>query len=82
MIQQADRRLLADCAVWALLVVVLTPILQFFLRVDKAHEPMGIQTFRSEAAVERLDECIVGGPAWPREVQGNATLVGPQIQVA
>ena len=56
MVQQHNRRLLADRPMWAFFVVVLAPILQFFLGVCKAHEPMSIQTFRSEAAVKCLDE--------------------------
>ena len=32
--------------------------LQFFLSICEAHELMSIQTFRSEAAVERIDERI------------------------
>ena len=76
-IQQANRRLLADRAVRALLVVVLAPILQFFLRVRKAQEPVSVQTFRPEATVERFDKRIVGRLAWPREVERHAALVGP-----
>lgn len=62
-IQQHNRRLVADRPVRALLVVVLAPILQFFLGVCKAQEPMSVQTFRSKAAVECLDERVVGGLA-------------------
>jgi len=43
---------------------------------------MSVQTFRSEAAIERFDEGVIGGLAWPREVERNATLIGPQIEVA
>jgi hypothetical protein len=36
----------------AILIVVSAPILQLFLRVGKRQEPVGVQTFRPEAAVE------------------------------
>src|SRR5262249_48989955 len=68
LIQQHNRRLSADRPMWAFFVVVLAPILQFFLGVCKAHEPMSIQTFRSEPAVECFDEGIVGGLAWSGKV--------------
>jgi hypothetical protein len=44
--------LFADCAVRSLLVVVSTPSLAFSPRIVEAHEPMRIQAFRSEFAVE------------------------------
>ena len=48
----------------AFFIVVLAPILQFFPSVRKAHEPMRAQTFRPKAAVERLNEGVIGGLAW------------------
>jgi hypothetical protein len=41
-------------------IVVLAPILQLFLRVGKAQEPVSIEAFRAQAAVKRFDERIVG----------------------
>ena len=82
MIQQHNRRLVADRAVRALFVVVLTPILQFFLGVSKAQEPVSVQTFCPEAAIERFDEGVVGRLARPGEVERDAALIGPEIQVA
>jgi hypothetical protein len=64
------------------LVVVITPILQLFLGVGKAQEPVSVQTFRSQATVECFDEGVVGGLAWPREVERDATLISPQIEIA
>ena len=46
-IQQRNRRLLADRPVGAFFIVVLAPILYFFLGVRKGQEPMGVQTLRS-----------------------------------
>jgi hypothetical protein len=42
----------ADRAVRSLLVVVSTPSLAFSSRIIEAHEPMRVQTLRSEFAVE------------------------------
>jgi hypothetical protein len=41
----------------------------------------GIQAFGSELAVERLDEAVVGRFAWPREVERDATPIGPEVEV-
>lgn len=57
---QQDRDLLADAAVGSFLVVVSAPILHLRASVVKAHEPMRIQAFAAELAVERLDERVVG----------------------
>jgi hypothetical protein len=69
--------MLADRPVRALLVIVLTPILQFFPSVCKAQEPVGVQAFDSEAAIEGLDKCVVGWLARSREVECYTALVGP-----
>jgi hypothetical protein len=50
--------------------------------VVKVHEPVGVQTFRSELAVEALDEAVIGWLAWSREVQGNVIGISPQIEIA
>jgi hypothetical protein len=41
-----------------------------------------VQTLRPETSVEGFDEGIVGGFARPGEVQRDASLIGPQIQIA
>jgi len=43
---------------------------------------MGVQTFCPEAAIERFDEGVVGRLAWPGEVEHDASLIRPQVQVA
>jgi len=63
----------------AFLIVVLTSILQLFPGVCKAQEPVGVETLGSEATIERFDIRIVGWLSRPREVEGDAALVGPQI---
>lgn len=42
---QGDRDVVSDRAVGSDLVVVPTPILQFFAGVGKAHEPVLVQAF-------------------------------------
>ena len=44
-----------------MLVVVSEPSLHLFAGVGKGEEPVGVQAFRPEPSVERLDERIVGG---------------------
>src|SRR6516164_10056626 len=77
-LDQLDRGFVADRAVRSLLVVVSTPSLAFSSRIVEAHEPMRVQTFRSEFAVERLDEGaqVSFGRVWP--IAGpRAALPGP-----
>src|SRR5262249_49602842 len=50
--------------------VVPTPSLAFSPRIVEAHEPMCVQTFRSEFAIERFDESIVSR----RAGSGGATI--------
>jgi hypothetical protein len=40
----------------SILVVVSAPTLQLRARIVKAHEPMRVQAFPAQLAVERLDE--------------------------
>jgi len=45
---------------WAFLIVVSKPILHLRARIFKGEEPVGVQTFRSEAAIERFDIRVIG----------------------
>lgn len=67
---------------WPLLVIVSAPSLQLFRRIRKAQEPVSVQTFRPQPGIERFDEGVVGGLARPREVERDAALVSPKVQVA
>jgi hypothetical protein len=53
-VEQRYRDFLTDRAMRSNLVVVLAPILHLFPGVFKAHEPMRVQAFGSEAVVSRL----------------------------
>src|ERR1700722_13834812 len=74
------RRSVADGTVWPYLVVVSTPSLAFSACVVEAHEPVGIQAFGAELAVERFDKGVVGRFAWPAKVERDAFHVRPEIQ--
>ena len=50
-------------------VVVLTPFLHLRPGVVKRQEPVCVEAFASELAIERLDERVVGWLAGPGEVQ-------------
>jgi hypothetical protein len=45
----------------ALFIVVSAPILQLRPGVVKCHEPVSVQAFDAEAAIEGFDERVVGG---------------------
>jgi hypothetical protein len=62
--------------------VVSTPILYFLPGVVKAQEPVRVQTFASELAIEGFDEAVVGRLARPREVQHDTLLVSPDTEIA
>ena len=64
------------------LVVVLTPIFYFSPGIVKAHEPVGVEAFGAELAVEGFDEGIVGRLAGAGEVEDDALVIGPQIEIA
>ena len=66
----------------SVLVVVPAPILQLFPGIFKAHEPVSVQTFRPQLAVERFDKRIVRGFSWATEIECDAVGVGPKIQIA
>ena len=54
-----------------ILVVVSAPSLQLFLRVRKGQEPMSVQTFRSEAAVEGFDVRVI---RWLARSTGSSVI--------
>ena len=60
-----ERDVVSDRTVGSDPVVVSTPILRFFPGVRKAPEPVCIEAFRPEIAVEHPDEPDVGGLARP-----------------
>jgi hypothetical protein len=63
-------------------VVVFTPSLQLFGSIRKRQEPVLVQALGAEAAIEGFDEGVIGGLAWPGEVEHDAALIGPEVHVA
>lgn len=82
MAHQGIRRLAANGAVWPDLVVVSTPSLQFLPRIAKAHEPVRVQAFRPEAAVDALDIGVVRPLPRPGEVHRHIMRIGAEIEGA
>jgi hypothetical protein len=50
---------------WPEIVEALPPIFDLGMGVFEGQEPMHVQTFTSETAVERFDERLVSRLAWP-----------------
>lgn len=67
---------------WPDFVVVSTPIIHFLRCVVKAQEPVGVQAFAFELAVEGFDEAVIRWLAWPRKIQLGALLVRPDVEIA
>ena len=42
---------------------------------------MRVQAFRPKLAIERFDEGVVGGLARTGEIQSDAAVVGPQVEI-
>ena len=74
---QHDRGDVPDRAVRSLFVVMSTPAVQLFASIFQRQEPVGVHAFAAQLAVERLDERVVGGLSWAREIERHAPLVSP-----
>jgi len=66
----------------SLRVVVGPPVLDDFARLADAREPMQVQTFFTEPAIETLDVSVLGRLAGTNEVELDAFVVGPSIKRA
>jgi hypothetical protein len=80
--EERYRRFVADIAVRSYIVVNSTPSLAFSNRLVQAYEPVLLQAFRPELAIEGLDKLIVRCLAGPREVECYAFNICPQIQLS
>src|SRR5258708_35563288 len=78
---KVHRRRVAERAMRTNLIVVSTPSLAFCSRLVEAQEPVCIQAFPPELAVEGLDEGVVGRLAWPAEVECHAFHVRPENEL-
>ena len=73
------RRLIAQAAGGPLLMVVAAPGFDLFLSILQAQKPVLIQAFLPKPAVERFDEGVVCGLAWPGKIQDHAMSISPQV---
>lgn len=71
MIHEGDRRLVADGAVWPILVVVPAPVLHLFAGVGKGQEPVGVQTFIPEAPFKASMKAL--SVDWPGRLKSGTT---------
>jgi len=62
-----------------ILVVVVLPSLHLLFGIRQIIEPVYVETFIPQAAVERLDKCVIGRFARPRELQDDLVGVRPKI---
>lgn len=63
------------------LIVIPPPSFTLQPGVVQAEEPVGVQIFRPELAVERLSKGVVCRLARPREVQFHPMQPGPQVEL-
>jgi hypothetical protein len=63
--------------VWAALVVLLPPRLDFVARIGQVLEPVGVQTFVPKSAVEAFDKAVLHWLAGLNEHQRDIPLFRP-----
>jgi hypothetical protein len=64
----------------AVLIVATPPCLDPIPSIGHRQEPRGVQAFRSQAAVERLDQAMICWLPRSREVDLNTIQVGPLVE--
>lgn len=72
MVGQQNRRSITGRPWGNFLIIVSKSIIDFFLRVRKGQEAIGLQAFGREASVEGFDVRVFGWLAGPQEVQRHA----------
>ena len=63
------------------MVVVSPPSFTFSLGIGQAREPISVQAFGAELAIERFRKRIIRWFAWPGKVELNAVQPCPKIKV-
>ncbi len=74
------RGAVAETAVGALLVVIPTPFGDQLPSVVQAGEPVIVEAFIPESAIEAFDEGVLGGLAGLNQFELDAVPVGPLVQ--
>ena len=62
------------------LIVVPAPGLDGRFCILHGFEPVQVQTFIAQRAIEGLDVAVVGRFAWPAEVNPRVTVIRPQVK--
>ena len=62
-------------------IVVDPPGFDSLLRFRQRPEPLRVEAFVTESAVEAFDEAVLHGLPWWNEVELDASLVGPGVEV-
>src|SRR5271169_2404822 len=74
------RGQIAQGAVWAYPVVIDPPVFDGLAGVVQSQEPVLVQAFLAELAMERLDVAVLHGTARRDEMQRDLVFVSPLIQ--
>ena len=75
------RRFIADRAVRTKLIIIATPSLAFLAGLVEALQPVRVQALGPEPAIQALNERVISGPPWTREVKRKAANKRPQIEI-
>ena len=63
----------------AVLVVVAAPSFDLLFSILQTQKPVFIQALLPKPAVERFDEGVICGLAWPGKIQNYVTSISPQV---
>lgn len=62
------------------LIVVISPYFQLFLRILQGDEPVGVEALFPKASVERFDVSVIDWRTWSREYRLDLPVIGSGIQ--
>ena len=60
-------------------VVVVAPSLQKTFGLSQGSEPMNVQALVAQRTIKGLHDAVIGGFAWPAEVQPYAVMICPHV---
>ena len=73
------RRPVGQRAVRALLVIVVSPLVEFASCVGQAEKNLYVQAFIAQPAIETFDVAILGGFPGTNKIQFHARLMRPKV---
>jgi len=74
------RGLIVQCAVGPVLIVVDPPVLDDPFCLGQVHEPVQVQPFFAEPAIETLDIGVLGRLARVNKVKLHTMIIGPTVK--